>query len=82
MPTRATTGRVHDRDTARRAHIALPAAACQRWRGEVVPQEGQQVAWVEAPALAQYEMPPADLPLIPSVLAAMEQARRQQQQQQ
>ncbi len=39
------------------------------------------MAWVEAGALQLYDMPPADIPLIPQVLAAMEQARQGQQQQ-
>ncbi len=60
---------------------ALPAAGCRRWQGEAIPQEGQQVAWVEAGALQLYDMPPADIPLIPQVLAAMEQARQGQGQQ-
>jgi 8-oxo-dGTP diphosphatase len=37
---------------------------CRRWEGTVVPQEGQQLAWVRPSRLRDYEMPQADIPLI------------------
>jgi len=36
----------------------------RRWEGTVVPQEGQQLAWVRPNRLRDYEMPQADIPLI------------------
>jgi len=45
-------------------HLILLLYACRRWQGEPVHQEGGQVAWVRAPRLRDYPMPPADLPLI------------------
>ena len=46
-------------------HLLMPLFACRRWQGTPVPQEGQRLAWVRAPDLKEYPMPPADLPLIP-----------------
>jgi 8-oxo-dGTP diphosphatase len=46
-------------------HLLMPLFACRRWRGSVVPQEGQQLKWVRAERLRDYPMPPADEPLIP-----------------
>lgn len=46
-------------------HLLMPLFACRRWQGTVTPREGQNLAWVRAKALADYPMPPADIPLIP-----------------
>ncbi|MCB1336840.1 MAG: (deoxy)nucleoside triphosphate pyrophosphohydrolase [Maritimibacter sp.] len=46
-------------------HLLMPLFACRRWKGSVTPREGQTLAWVRALDLAKYEMPPADVPLIP-----------------
>ena len=35
------------------------------WEGEITPREGQRVKWVQAMRLADFPMPPADLPLLP-----------------
>jgi 8-oxo-dGTP diphosphatase len=45
-------------------HLILLLYACRRWQGEPVHQEGGSIAWVRAPRLRDYPMPPADLPLI------------------
>ncbi len=45
----------------------------------MAPQEGQQVAWAGPDELRSFEMPPADVPLIEPVLAAMAAARQQAQ---
>ena len=45
-------------------HLLMPLYACRVWKGAIVPAEGQEVAWVRPPRLADYEMPPADEPLI------------------
>ena len=45
-------------------HLLMPLYVCRRWWGTVQPQEGQRLAWVRAPALRQYPMPPADQPLV------------------
>ena len=46
-------------------HLLMPLYICRKWEGEVTPREGQTIAWVRALHLSRYEMPPADLPLIP-----------------
>ena len=46
-------------------HLLMPLFLCAKWEGEVSPREGQAVKWVRASRLADYPMPPADLPLIP-----------------
>ena len=46
-------------------HLLMPLFACRKWNGIPSAQEGQTLAWVRAKDLRNYEMPPADLPLIP-----------------
>ena len=46
-------------------HLLMPLYICRRWDGEIEPREGQEIAWVRASKLSAYEMPPADVPLIP-----------------
>jgi len=45
--------------------LLMPLFLCREWRGEALPREGQRIAWVNPADLANYPMPPADLPLIP-----------------
>lgn len=45
-------------------HILMPLYLCRNWEGEITPREGQRVKWVRALRLADYPMPPADVPLI------------------
>jgi 8-oxo-dGTP diphosphatase len=52
----------HDYDAF---HLLMPLFLCRRWRGIPTPRESQTLAWVRASRLAEYEMPPADKPLIP-----------------
>ncbi|MCB1547629.1 MAG: (deoxy)nucleoside triphosphate pyrophosphohydrolase [Hyphomicrobiaceae bacterium] len=44
-------------------HLLMPLYVCRRWRGEVKPAEGQELAWVRANRMGEYQMPPADEPL-------------------
>ncbi len=44
-------------------HLLMPLYVCRIWRGEMTPLEGQALAWVRPNRLADYPMPPADLPL-------------------
>lgn len=46
-------------------HLLMPLFACRRWQGTPRPREGQRLAWVRATDLRDYQMPPADVPLIP-----------------
>lgn len=48
-------------------HLLMPLYACRRWKGVPQSREGQNLAWVRASELANYPMPPADLPLIPII---------------
>jgi 8-oxo-dGTP diphosphatase len=45
-------------------HLIMPLFACRKWQGIVTPQEGQKLAWVRSANLTDYEMPPADKPLV------------------
>jgi len=46
-------------------HLLMPLFACRKWQGTAEGREGQRLAWVRPERLADYPMPPADLPLIP-----------------
>jgi hypothetical protein len=71
------TGRRNALTGASPPPAARPGTACCRWAGEVAPQEGQKVVWAGRQQLLGCEMPPADIPLIEPVLAAMVEAARQ-----
>ena len=45
-------------------HLLMPLYLCRQWTGTLVPQEGQRVTWVMPNRLREYEMPPADRPLV------------------
>jgi 8-oxo-dGTP diphosphatase len=45
-------------------HLLMPLYVCRKWQGIVRGAEGQSLAWVRPNKLADYEMPPADKPLI------------------
>ena len=46
-------------------HLLMPLYICRRWEGEITPLEGQEIVWVRSQKLPSYEMPPADIPLVP-----------------
>jgi 8-oxo-dGTP diphosphatase len=46
-------------------HLLMPLYLCRRWKGIPVARENQTLAWVRPAKLMEYEMPPADKPLIP-----------------
>jgi 8-oxo-dGTP diphosphatase len=46
-------------------HLLMPVFQIRTWDGVVTPKEGQQMKWVRTNRLADYPMPPADIPLIP-----------------
>lgn len=48
-------------------HLLMPLFICRRWHGIAQPREGQKLAWVRAKDLRSYDMPPADVPLIPII---------------
>ena len=45
-------------------HLLMPLFICRRWEGIVQPQENQRVVWVRPKDLGNFEVPPADVPLI------------------
>jgi 8-oxo-dGTP diphosphatase len=52
-------------------HLLMPLYVCRRWEGIARAQEGQRLAWVRPNRLRDYPMPPADLPLIPHLVALL-----------
>jgi 8-oxo-dGTP diphosphatase len=49
-------------------HLLMPLYICRRWDGMAVAREGQTLAWVRANKLRDYQMPAADIPLIPHLI--------------
>ena len=45
-------------------HLLMPLYVCRRWEGMVTAREGQRLAWVRPNRLRDYQMPPADEPLV------------------
>jgi 8-oxo-dGTP diphosphatase len=45
-------------------HLLMPLYLCRRWEGFVQPQEAQRIAWVRPLDMANYPVPPADVPLV------------------
>jgi 8-oxo-dGTP diphosphatase len=52
-------------------HLLMPLYVCRRWEGTVAALEGQNLAWVRPNRLRDYEMPPADVPLIAHLMALL-----------
>ena len=44
--------------------LLMPLYVCRRWDGTATPRVHTALKWVKPRELAQYEMPPADRPLI------------------
>lgn len=45
-------------------HLLMPLYVARTWQGSPTPQDGQSILWVHVDQLADYEMPPADVPLV------------------
>ena len=45
-------------------HLLMPLFVCRKWLGDPEPREGQELAWVRPNRMREYEMPPADVPLV------------------
>ena len=52
-------------------HLLMPLYVCRRWEGTVTALEAQRFAWVKPNRLRDYEMPPADVPLISHLMALL-----------
>jgi 8-oxo-dGTP diphosphatase len=49
-------------------HLLMPLYVCRRWNGFVSAREHQALKWVPPKELRAYPMPPADAPLIPTLI--------------
>lgn len=49
-------------------HLLMPLFVCRKWQGMVRPCEGQELKWVRPEKLGDYAMPPADVPLVATLL--------------
>ena len=49
-------------------HLLMPLFVCRRWTGMVRAREGQALKWVRPGNLRDFPMPPADEPLISSLV--------------
>ena len=45
-------------------HLLMLVYVCRKWKGTPQPVEGGELIWAWAAQLRDYDMPPADLPLI------------------
>jgi 8-oxo-dGTP diphosphatase len=52
-------------------HLLMPLYVCRRWERTVTAQEGQQLAWVNPNRLRDYDMPPADVPLVSHLMTLL-----------
>ena len=46
-------------------HLLMLVYVCRKWNGTPRQLEGNELTWVRPARLRDYDMPPADLPLIP-----------------
>jgi 8-oxo-dGTP diphosphatase len=53
-------------------HLLMPLYVCRRWEGTLTATEGQQLAWVRPNRLRDYEMPPADVPLVSHLITLLQ----------
>ncbi|WP_068310526.1 8-oxo-dGTP diphosphatase MutT [Polycladidibacter hongkongensis] len=49
-------------------HLLMPLYVCRRWDGTPTGREGQELTWARPMRLRDYDMPPADEPLIPHLM--------------
>lgn len=45
-------------------HLLMPLYVCRKWQGPIEARHHAALKWVRPQALRDYEMPPADAPLI------------------
>lgn len=51
--------------------LLMPLYVCRRWEGTVRATESQCLAWVRPNKLRDYEMPPADVPLVSHLMTLL-----------
>ena len=49
-------------------HLLMPLFVCRKWEGILQPKENQAMKWVRAIDLHNIDMPPADKPLVYSLI--------------
>ena len=52
-------------------HLLMPLFVCRRWDGSITALEGQQLVWVKPNRLRDYDLPPADVPLVSHLMALL-----------
>ncbi len=52
-------------------HLLMPLYVCRRWEETVSATESQRLAWVKPNRLRDYDMPPADVPLVSHLIALL-----------
>ncbi len=52
-------------------HLLMPLYVCRRWEGTVTALEAQRLVWVKPNRLREYEMPPADVPLVSHLMSLL-----------
>lgn len=45
-------------------HLLMPLYVCRVWEGTLTAREGQELKWVRPVRLGDFDMPPADAPLV------------------
>lgn len=45
-------------------HLLMPLFVCRRWSGQVTAVEHDELEWVRPMRMRDYDMPPADVPLV------------------
>jgi 8-oxo-dGTP diphosphatase len=50
--------------TYEKFHLLMPLYLLRRWEGVVTAKEHKAMAWVKPDKLSDYDMPPADIPLV------------------
>ncbi|MFT4253552.1 MAG: 8-oxo-dGTP diphosphatase MutT [Caulobacter sp.] len=50
--------------TYEKFHLLMPLYLLRRWEGLVTAREHKAMAWVKPDKLGDYDMPPADIPLV------------------
>ena len=49
-------------------HLLMPLYVCRKWDGIAQPMEGQELKWMRPRDLRSIDMPPADIPLVASLI--------------
>ncbi|MGE3622373.1 MAG: (deoxy)nucleoside triphosphate pyrophosphohydrolase [Bdellovibrionales bacterium] len=49
-------------------HLLMPLFSCRIWSGTPQGREGQRLAWVSKNEIRKYQMPPADTPLVETIV--------------